>query len=327
MDKDLIDKYFRDECSEEELDKVLAWFQTDEGREFLENDFENHRQRIGESKRSSLKEDIDSKAVFNRIQSDKKKKRRRNFWTVALVASFLLIAFCFSAVLYWGGINTESSQDLAKDPLVYTTTHDQHKVLGLADGTTVRLNENSKLVVPQENSKKRIVRLTGEAYFEVAHNSGRPFIVNTEYSSIEVLGTKFNVKADTLAGNVEVAVTEGKVSLKKERTNDVGAILTKNHFGILDTRSNDITIEEANVDNYMSWIDNRLAFNGESLFEISRQLERLYDVEIQFKNERLKSLNLTADFERSSLTQVLTVIANTLEINYRTEEDRVTWTR
>jgi ferric-dicitrate binding protein FerR (iron transport regulator) len=143
---------------------------------------------------------------------------------------------------------------------------------------------------------------------------------------IRVLGTKFNVKIDSVAGNIQVAVTEGKVSLKKKGTDDTAkALLTRNHFGILRLSDSQITIEKGNVKNYLSWINKRLIFKGESLGQISRQLERLYDISIDFETEQIKKLNITANFEKSDLENVLTIISNTLDIYFELNNKQVIW--
>jgi ferric-dicitrate binding protein FerR (iron transport regulator) len=77
----------------------------------------------------------------------------------------------------------------------------------------------------------------------------------------------------------------------------------------------------------LSWINKRLIFKGESLGQISRQLERLYDIRIQFEMEQIKELNLTADFEKTDIRKVLNVISNTLDIHYKMNENHVVWMR
>src|SRR5699024_4274881 len=100
----------------------------------------------------------------------------------------------------------------------------------------IRLNEESELTVPDKmKGNRRSVTLNGEAYFDVARDPDHPFVVYANGSTVTVLGTEFNVKADSTAGNVQVAVVEGKVSLKKEGAKEsASALLTRNNFGLLD---------------------------------------------------------------------------------------------
>ncbi|HEX6983478.1 MAG TPA: FecR domain-containing protein [Balneolaceae bacterium] len=327
MDRNLIDKYFRDQCSEDELEQVLSWFQTDEGQEYLEQDINQQNEQLIKNSDLHLYPEIESEALFNRIQLSKKNKLQRRSWFFIRVASILLVATMLSSLLYWSGITTFEKQSSQPTFVTYVTEAGQQNILRLADGTVIRLNEESTLVVPTElKNGKRNVRLKGEAYFEVAEDPEHPFVVKTEGSIIKVLGTKFNVRTGSITGNVRVAVVEGKVALKsKGAVNAASALLTRNYVGTLQLSDRQITIEKVNAKNYLSWIHNRLVFSGESLAQVSHQLEHLYNIKIHFKNERLKQLKLTADIEETNLQEVLTIISNTFEINFTLKGDKVMW--
>lgn len=86
-----------------------------------------------------------------------------------------------------------------------------------------------------------------------------------------------------------------------------------------------ITIEQTNAQNYLSWISNRLIYSGETLGHVSRQLERLYNVEITFESEQIKRLKLTADIERTNLKKVLDTISGTFDMRYKMNGHKVVW--
>lgn len=328
MDRKLLNKYFRDECTEEEVDKVLDWFQTDEGQTFLEQDIEQPNDQLAVEGDLPLYPKVETEKIFNRIQLSKKKNYNKNRRLGMRVASILLLVTLLSSLLYWSGITTTvGDEDSEPVYTIYVTESDQQKVLTLSDGTRIRLNEGARLIVPEKfNGNKREVELKGEAYFEVESNKKRPFSVKAAGSVVEVLGTKFNVKADSAANHVQVAVLEGKVALKSGDTeNAASALLTRNNFGVLRRSDSLITIEKVNAENYVSWFKNRLIFSGETLDHVSRQLERLYDVEIEFKSNGLKNLQLTADMEKIDLREVLTTISNTFDIRFRMNADQVLW--
>jgi len=328
MDRKLLDKYFRDQCSEEELEQVLNWFQTEEGQAFLEKDIERQSQRFMENSDMFLYPEIQSEKIFSRIQLHKNRGLKRGYWVYIRVASILMLVGILSGLLYWGGI-TSRHPSPKSTVATYVTKSDQQKVFSLSDGTKIRLNEGSTLTVPRkfsDNSRK--VQLRGEAYFEVAHDPAHPFLVNAIGSTIEVLGTKFNVKTDSVAKSVQVAVVAGKVALRKEGKKHVAsALLTRNHLGVLHLPNSEITIEKGEVQNYLSWINNRLVFKGASMGKVSRQLERIYGAHIQFENRRLKKLNLTADFERTNLKKVLKIISHSLDIHFKINKNNVIWTK
>lgn len=333
MDHKLLDKYFDDQCSPKELERVLDWFQTDEGQRYLKEDFERENRYLEEkpaSKKSATK--IDSEKVFTRIQHHKKQeiklkpqqKGTHGRWHIARVASIVLIAAVFSFGLYLGGvIGPEKHKPTYRK---YVTAANQQKVFKLSNGVKIWLNEKSVLKVPTHFTRYRNVTLKGEAYFEVTHNVEHPFVVEANGAIIKDLGTKFNIETDSSAGTIQVAVMEGKVKLKKEgKIYQTSVTLTHNHFGILDLSSGSITIEKGNAENYLSWRTNQLVFQGAPLGQISRQLQRLYNVDISFQAEKLKKIQLTANYEKTKLKTVLTLIANTLDIHFKIDGRRVVW--
>ncbi|SHE74952.1 FecR family protein [Fodinibius roseus] len=328
MDRKLLNRYFRDECTEEEVDKVLGWFQTEEGQAFLEQDMDQSDEQLTKEEQLSLYPGVETEKLFNRIQLNKKKRYQNSRLVGIRVASILLLVATFSSLVYWSGI-TSTVSDENPEPVytTYVTESDQQKVLTLSDGSRIRLNEGAKLIVPEKfKASKREVKLQGEAYFEVESNEKQPFWVRTTGSVVEVLGTRFNVRADSAARQVQVAVLEGKVALKSGDTeNAASAHLNRNNVGVLRLSDNQITIENANAENYVSWFKNRLKFTGETLGQVSRQLERLYEVQIAFESNRLKELQLTADMEKVDLKEVVTTISNTFDIQFRMKEDQVVW--
>jgi len=235
-----------------------------------------------------------------------------------------------SSLVYWSGIIFQKSKKDAPSYKTYATNAGQQKVLTLSDGTKIRLNEQSSLRIPRQfGVKDRKVKLKGEAYFQVAHDKGHPFIIEANGATIKDLDTQFDVKADSAAGKVQVAVIRGRVLLKKEQKDSTGrtasAILTRNHLGILQLSDSQITIEKGGARNYLSWKTHRLVFKGLTLVQVSRQLQRLYNVHIQFRSSRVKKLQLTATLNTTKLKNVLNIIARTLDIHYRMHKSHIVW--
>jgi ferric-dicitrate binding protein FerR (iron transport regulator) len=325
MNPDLIEKYFNDECTKQELKKVLDWFQTRAGRKFLEKDFQQQKEQLYAPPDESPFSAIQNEKIYRRIQRHKGNESRREYWYAVRVASILLVITAVSFMVYWYAGDPEE----AKKPafMTYATKPGQQIVLNLSDGSRIRLNENSTLKVPKHfSSRKRVVSLQGEAYFQVKSHGQLLFIIKAGGAVIKDLDTKFNVKVDTTARNVQVAVIRGKVELKKAgKPNQASAVLTQNHFGVLRVTDDQILIEQGGVKNYISWMNHRLTFKGETLAQISRQLGRIYDMKFRFKSDWLKEIQLTANLERSRLPRVLNIIARTLDIHYLKKGDHVLW--
>lgn len=158
----------------------------------------------------------------------------------------------------------------------------------LSDGTLIYLNAESELSYPVNfNGTERKVALNGQAFFEVASDSKRPFKVEIGDVQIEVLGTSFGVQAYKSEEKVLTTLTHGKVSLLiKESSYE----LTPGKQAIFDTQSGDITIRNVDVEQYTAWKDGRIVFENTPLRDIMTYLSRLYDIDILFENKSKESI-------------------------------------
>lgn len=149
--------------------------------------------------------------------------------------------------------------------------------LKLPDGTAVWLNSKSELRFPEEFSKEeRKVYLSGEAYFEVAHNSFKPFKVVLKQSEVEVLGTHFNVKS--YHGEVFTTLLEGSVKIIQENEEILlmpGEEAHNNEKGI--------KVKAVDISKAIAWKENLFYFEGETIYEIMDEISRWYDVEIKYE--------------------------------------------
>lgn len=147
----------------------------------------------------------------------------------------------------------------------------------LADGTKVHLNANSSLKFFNNlNGAERKVWLNGEAYFEVAHNVDKPFLVNTSEQNIRVLGTKFNVKSESALS--QTTLIEGSVSLREGKVKlQPGEQLTT-EGGI------DQSVIKVDVEPFIAWKEGYFLFNNESLKDVMSKIADWYDIEIEFRD-------------------------------------------
>lgn len=154
--------------------------------------------------------------------------------------------------------------------------------LTLVDGTRVTLNSDSKLTYPSSfDAGDRIVQLEGEAYFEVTRTSNKSrFIVEVKNQKIQVLGTKFNVKAypqdekeqTTLAeGSVQVSLAGRKAMLKPhQQASSIG---------------NSLETKAVNIDDVLSWTKGQFCFDGSNTVEVLQEIGRWYDIDIDYANK------------------------------------------
>lgn len=333
MDKELLKKYFRNQCTIGEIEQVLAWFQTKEGQQYFEENLDRDMQKYADDDRLLLDPDVPTDKMLQRIQETRKEvktplEKKNRSWQIKAAVALIVCAFLAGVgyfVFQSDSINSSSQQ--ADSIRTISTEHNQHRLVTLSDGTEIRLNSNSTIQVPNPfASNERTVTLNGEAWFDVAPDENRPFHIKAGQAAIQVLGTEFNVKIDDIAGNVQVAVAEGSVSLNNSiQKNGSSAILTENTYAVYNIDSREILIEHTPVENYMSWISGKLFFYNEPLWVVSRYIERLYDVSFQFDQESLKELPLSTNMAREKLPDVLNIIAQTLGIDYTLQNNTVTW--
>lgn len=155
----------------------------------------------------------------------------------------------------------------------------QYKAV-LSDGTTVWLNAGSSLTYPTNFiGSQRRVELTGEAYFEVAHNSEQPFIVVTKHQQIKVLGTSFNVNAYQDENKTVTTLLAGKVQLNKN-SRASSKLLLPGQQAVLGNE--DFNIQEVDAEVFAAWKDGQFRFKAASLIDVLKQVERWYDLNIDY---------------------------------------------
>ena len=241
--------------------------------------------------------------------------KRFTGWKVG--ASILLIIGVVSA---WVGIQFWNPPVTS-----YKTLNMEQRIITLPDGTHVRLNNNSTLSFKKGLSgTTRKVTLKGEAFFQVKHNADKPFVIHTGNAVVRDIGTSFNVKQSS-DGKIVVAMKEGEASLRDKNASSKDAtILTKNHVGIL-SNGKASSFKQENIANYLSWVNGRIVFKEMRLDKVIRQLDNIYGIHSSLADSSLAALQLTAYTNKTSLDEVLGMIALSLDIDYRKEGQKVIW--
>jgi hypothetical protein len=189
----------------------------------------------------------------------------------------------------------------------------------LSDGTKVWINSDSKISYPVSfTGDKREVTLSGEAYFEVAHDKDHPFIINCNGNSVTVTGTEFNVESYDYTRTITTLVKGGVIlSCSSGSVN-----LTPGMQGII--ANNEISISNVNAKQYSSWKDGFFEFDNMTLGEMLTKLSRWYDVEFEFTNRELADLTFTATFPKEeNLSFIVKLIERISSARFVTSEDKV----
>jgi transmembrane sensor len=206
--------------------------------------------------------------------------------------------------------------------------------VSLPDGSQVWLNAGSRLDYNNSNFNQtlREVNLSGEAYFDITHKEGKPFIVRSGNMRIRVLGTKFNVKAYPEEQNIETSLIKGSVEITiKERPDDkyilrpneklivsnegstqkIAAInqtklttSTKENTDIVALKKVDYSVNE-NLVIETAWVENKLVFRSEKFSELAKKMERWYDIQIRFRDTVKAEYRYTGIFTTETIQQAL----------------------
>lgn len=187
--------------------------------------------------------------------------------------------------------------------------------LTLADGTRVWLNSATELKYPVEfKGNSRQVFLQGEAYFEVAADMERPFVVTTPGINVNVLGTGFNVMAYPDDAEQAVTLVHGKVGVRTEKQQ---VILQPDEQYVYQSATHQGTVRRVDVAEYIGWKEGVMNFDSMPLDELTHKLSRWYDVDFFFTSEQLKNLNFSGAFKKyNELRYVLNIIEEITDVRF-----------
>lgn len=205
--------------------------------------------------------------------------------------------------------NLEDSQDVT-----ISVPRSGHYAVTLSDGTKVWLNSESMLTYPSRfDTNNRTVWIVGEAYFEVAHDANRPFVVKTQRDQVAVLGTKFNVHAYPDDNSQHVTLVDGEVEVKDLTTQ--AKYKLKPGQQAIRKMSSAMHVIKVDPQEYVAWKDGVIVLQGYDLGEIFLQLGRWYDVDFDEVPESIKADRLYGILRRDvPLNDVL----QTIKDNYKT---------
>lgn len=304
---DLLAKLLNGEATEAEKAEAETWLAADPARQ---EEFEALKKIWQFSGTPSPEFDTDKAWENVRAKISTQPKvipiyRRKAYVYAAAAALAILIAVPF--ILPYLG-NSNAGEEVITFAATTTTEQDT-----LPDGSAITLNNSTVLTTAGDfkNGKTRRVKLKGEAFFNVAHNAERPFIIETTNDvSIRVLGTSFNVLADndTLT---EITVVTGRVRVTRGSDS---IVLVPGESGSYNRRTGLLMKNETVSLNADAWKTNRLVFKDTELEKVVEILNRFYRTNIRFDNEAIRQLRFTGTFENESLDNVLDVIETTFRI-------------
>jgi ferric-dicitrate binding protein FerR (iron transport regulator) len=259
----------------------------------------------------------------------------RHWWRRAAAAA-VLVAGVGVALLYRGSRHEVISRAAAVQPAQnreIATRYGTRSYQELPDGSKLWLNAGSKVTYAEG---RRELTLTGEAFFDIKHDPEHPFIIHTGKLDIKVLGTSFNIKAYPNDTTIETTLITGKVEIDLPGR-EQAIVLRPSEKLVIPVRETliapggSVAVARQSVTpdpQYKtvletSWVEDKLVFRNEAFSEVSRKLERWYNIHIRFEDNRYLQDKLTAYFKDQPIRNVMDALQITLGFHYRIEGDTI----
>lgn len=320
MDKDnclnIFERYISGEASSEEVFQLRLFLENDKRlNEWLESQIMNSPNVIDIDVKMRMLENIRSQTNYS-SQSTTVWQKPTNIYLrrfVNIAAALLPFIIILSIYFYLKPQETTSFEVVAD--------MGEKASLTLPEGTKVAINSGSKIIYHSDyNKKNRDIQLFGEAFFDVQHDSQKPFVVQCTDIKVKVLGTSFGIKAYEDESIIAVVLNSGKIQLitPKEEIE-----MAPNQRIVYDRKTQSATLEKANAEDYTDWRQNRLRFDNESLEIIMKTISRMHNIDIVFEDSDLKNQRFTGTIDNTNIESVLNAIKLTSPIDYNIKSGTV----
>lgn len=290
----IIAKILNGEGTQEDEAQLDAWLAADEGNRAI---YEKMQEGWEDADKFFAEPNFETEKAWNKV-FDKISTHNTNNNTLPFFPSWTKYAAGIAAVFLIGLFIfkfTNNDTILAAD--------NENRDIMLPDSSHITLRKGSSLKYDKSFAvKDRHVTLSGEAFFEVTHNTEKPFIIDAGAAAVKVVGTSFNVITEK--NNTEVVVLTGKVLMKPVNNNDKKVFLTKGMKGTL--AGERLTQEKVDPQNYLFWKTGKLVFKNALFSNIINTLSKQYHINIKF----------SADMPDKIKTQLVTI-----SFNHRTAEE------
>lgn len=315
----LIIKVLSGEASSSEQQTLQVWLSEDANHQQIFDDYKkiwslSQKENIPEIEDINVEDEWENFKKASGFDAEKYsvKPQKNNFAFIRIAAVMLIFISLGIAGMYL--FNNKEQKIVAFNEV---------KEANLPDNTEISINKNSELIYDKNfNKKVRKVKLKGEAFFKVAKNKEKPFIVKTESFYVEVLGTQFYVNSDFK--NRQVVVKEGTVAVYRYKDKRDKVVLHAGDKVVFDNKENKIRKIENSDPNYIAWKTKEFNFNDRSLESIFATLENAYDIHFEFVNPRLKNCRQTVSFKNQSIEEIINVLKATFDnLNFRKEEKTI----
>ena len=306
MEKETLYKFFDGKASREEKEDVRIW---------LESSPENEQMLFRE------REFFDAMILSGSTKSAGTEKKSRPFYRTVLFEA-MKIAAVFAITIACGTYFYKSEiRKIGEAMNTITVPAGQRANLTLPDGTNVWLNARSEMRYPAAfTGNKREISLDGEAYFEVTHKGGKPFVVRTDKCNVEVLGTKFNVEAYSDSEDFCTSLMEGSVRVSDKKKPSESLVLAPNQqVSWFNGHLQSMPI--ADFDPFR-WKEGLICFKSMHFKELMSRFEKCYGIHIIIENPKLADYICSGKFRISDgIDKALRILQKDAKYTFERNKD------
>lgn len=306
MEKELLHKFFAGTATLEEKEAIMHWMESDpDNKQFLLKERKLYNAVLLHGEDKQVQQQAGRQQYF----------LRRGIARFLRVAAMIVVAFGLG--YFWQSEKTEG-------PIAMQTISvpaGQCVNVTLPDGSNIWLNAQTTIQYPVSfNKENRQVKLDGEAYFNVAKDSKRPFIVNTKECSVEVLGTKFNIDAYSSRDKFETVLMEGsvKVSMLDDPTQ---AVSLKPNNKVYRSNGKLLTQKVSNYERYR-WKEGLICFVDEPFKVVMEDFEKFYGLTIVVNNQKVTQYLYTGKFKQTDgVDYALSLLQKNIHFTYQRDRE------
>ncbi|MEM6842236.1 MAG: FecR domain-containing protein [Bacteroidota bacterium] len=306
---DVLDRYFKHNCTQEEAERVLKWLATPPGQQFYKRYLEQQIEQPSPPQLLGVQIDVDKslRETHNRIHQREAIRRRKRWLSIAAAVTMLLLGTWLSVTLTNSYETTE-------------TAFGQTQNITLADGTLIKLNANSSLRYQTDNPRE--VWLAGEAFFQVSHTlENETFRVHTSDLTVNVLGTTFNVH--TRHEQTSVVLSEGEVTLELAdlQSEETVRMLPGDKISFSQSTK---ALKKSNVnpETHIAWAQGTVHFDHTPLREVFTLLEDTYGVQVNVTEPSLLDEELSGQVDLQ-LDIILTLLQKSFNLKITQEDNAI----
>jgi ferric-dicitrate binding protein FerR (iron transport regulator) len=317
----IIQKYLQGKTSEEENHQLHQWIQQspeNKKRLFVEKDIWDSYSFHANEKRYETAPELE--ILKTRIEFQSRNSSIR-LTKILQIAAILLIAFG----LGWSSqfISFEPKNQIAETTMqeIFVPKGQVNQIF-LADGTRIWINSETRLTLPSVFApNERVVKLNGEAFFEVAKDKNRPFKVEVKGQQIKVFGTSFNVRAYENSNKIETTLETGSIQL---RIDNQTTMLNPGEQSLFNKTEKNLVISKVEASTFSSWKDGRFEFQNEDLVEVFKVVERWYDVDINYDENTFRGMHFSGVIKRNKdVNHFLEILNLSVPIRYEINSDKI----